>query len=236
MTKELNPKDQKISVIIAAYNEEPRIAAVLKVVEHHPLVDEVIVIDDGSKDKTPEVAKKYQVKLIINQQNMGKTLSVKKGIESAKNPLIMLIDADLKGLDKEAISQLAEPVLSGKFDWTLSLRGNSTGIMKLFKMDWVSGERVVPKRLLLDPLIWSRPEVGYSLETLMNKSLLSKNLKFCTVYLPKLLITKKAEKIGKKQGRIDEIKMFQQIIKVMPLHKVLAQFLRMSYLNHKFKK
>lgn len=223
-----------ISVVIAAYNEEPRIAAVLKVVENHPLIDEVIVVNDGSVDRTSDVIKRYDVKLIENAKNMGKTLSVKRGIEAAKNDLIMLLDADLIGLDSDAITKLAKPVLDNKVDWTLSLRGNSVGFMRLAKMDWISGERVVPRELLLDQQIWSRPDVSYGLETLMNKSLLEKNKTFCSVFLPELTITPKAKKIGYMKGVIGELKMFGQICRVLPLFKVFGQFFKMAYLNHKY--
>ena len=225
-----------ISVVIAAYNEEPRIANVLKIVEHHPLVDEVIVVNDGSKDKTSEIIKKFDVTLIENEQNMGKTLSVKRGIEAAKNDIIMLLDADLIGLEADTITKLAKPVLDGKVDWTLSVRNNSTWFMKLLKMDWISGERVVPKKLLLDPLIWSRPDIGYGLETLMNKSLLSKNITFCSIYLPDLTVTTKAEKIGVMKGMAGEFRMIGQLNRVLPLMKVFGQFFKMAYLNHKYSK
>lgn len=226
-----------ISVVIAAYNEAPRIEAVLKVVEKHPLLEEVIVVDDGSKDQTAKIVKQYKVKLIQNKKNLGKTLSVKKGIQLATGGLILLLDADLKGLTKQNINDLVDPVITGHADWTLSLRGNSTVFMRTLKMDWISGERVVPKKLLLDPLIWSRPDVGYGLETLMNKSLLAnKDLRFQSVYLPNLLITKKSEKTGKKQGWKDELKMVKQITKILPLRKVLGQFLIMAYRNRKFLK
>lgn len=226
--------NKKISVIIAAYNEEPRIAKVLKEVEHHPLIDEVIVVNDGSQDKTSEIVRKFDVKLIENEKNIGKTLSVKKGIEAAKNDLIMLLDADLRGLDSESIENLAQPVLDGQVDWTLSLRGNSFGYMRFFKMDWVSGERVIPKRLLSDPLIWSRPDAGFGLETLMNKSLLNHHKTFRSVYLPHVKITSKADKVGWIKGNIGEFKMVSQISRVMPLYKVLGQFLKMAYLNKKY--
>lgn len=222
----------KISVIIAAYNEEPRIAEVLKVVEKHPLLDEVIVVNDGSSDKTSSVVKGFKVRLIENKKNMGKTLSVKKGVEAAKNNLIMMLDADLKGLTAGAIEKLARPVLKGEVEWTLSVRKNSGNIMKLLHMDWISGERVIPKKLLMEPSIWSRPDVGYGLETLMNKSLLSSGKTFRSVYLPSLLITKKSEKTGKLQGWKDEIKMLKQIARVMPLPKVLWQFITMAYRNN----
>jgi glycosyltransferase involved in cell wall biosynthesis len=225
-----------ISVVIAAYNEEPRIAKVLKIVEHHPLVNEVIVINDGSTDKTSSVVKKYAVRLIENPKNMGKTLSVKRGIEAAKNDIIMLLDADLIGLDSDSITKLAIPVLENKVDWVISIRKNSAGFMKLAKMDWISGERVVPKSLLLDKQIWSRPDVSYGLETLMNKSLLEKNTTFRSVYLPSLTITPKAKKIGLIKGTIGEFKMFSQIFRVLPMFKVFGQFFEMAYLNHKYNK
>ena len=231
MKENIHTPVRKISVVIAAYNEEPRIGEVLKIVEKHPLLDEVIVVNDGSKDNTSKVVKKYHVKLIENEKNMGKTLSVKHGIEHAKNDIIMLIDADLKGLTAKAVESLARPVLDSKVDWTLSLRKNSGWLMKRLHMDWISGERVVPKNLLSDPLIWSRPDVGYGLETLMNKSLLSKKASFKSVYLPSLLITKKAEKIGKLQGWLNELKMIRQISRVLPLPKVIWQFLKMAYRN-----
>ncbi len=228
--------NNKLSVVIAAYNEEPRIADVLKIVGHHPLIDEVIVVNDGSKDNTSEVVKKFNVKLIENSKNMGKTLSVKKGIKASKNDLIMLLDADLKGLTSDSIEKLARPVIDGQVDWSLSLRSNSFGIMKLAKMDWVSGERVVPKELLADDLIWSRPDIGYGLETLMNKSLLSKNKTFRSVYLPTVTIANKADKIGFIKGWAQDFKMVGQITKILPLHKLFWQFIKMSRLNRKYKR
>lgn len=229
--------NKNISIVIAAYNEEKRIANVLKIVEHHPLIDEVIVVNDGSSDKTSEVVKKFNVKLIENQKNMGKTLSIKVGIEAAKNDLIMLIDADLIGLDQESIEKLVKPVLDGQVDWTLSMRKNSFGFMKILKLtkvDWLSGERVIPKKLLSDPLIWSRPNIGYGLETLMNKSLLLNHRTFRSVYLPNVDNPKKSEKSSYFTGLAKQFNMVVQISKVMPVYKVMGQFIKMAYLNRKY--
>jgi glycosyltransferase involved in cell wall biosynthesis len=230
-------KNPKVSVVIAAYNEAPRIANVLKVVENHPLIDEVIVVNDGSADNTSGVCKKFRIKLIENKKNLGKTLSVKKGIEATKNDLIMLLDADLVGLNPEAIEQLARPVLSEKVDWTLSVRKNSFLVMRLAKIDWMSGERVVPKNLLLNGLIWSRPDVGYSLETLMNKSLLDGNHTFQSVYLPTVTNTNKSNKNseGFISGWAKNFRMIGQISKVVPFWEFIGQFFVMSYLNYKYR-
>ena len=116
-------ENKKVSVIIAAYNEEPRIARVLSVLEDHPLIDEVIVVNDGSVDKTSDVVKRFNVTLIENKINMGKTLSIKRGLEKSKNEVILFLDADLVGLTKQNINDLVNPVLDGQVEWTLSRRG-----------------------------------------------------------------------------------------------------------------
>jgi glycosyltransferase involved in cell wall biosynthesis len=227
-------KNPKISVVIAAYNEAPRIANVLKVVENHPLIDEIIVVNDGSVDDTSKVVKKFNVTLIENKKNVGKTISVKKGVEIAKNDLIMLLDADLKGLTNKSIIDLAEPVLNGRVDWTLSMRGNTFKIIKLLKVDCLSGERVVPKALLFDPIIWSKPDVGYALESLMNKSLLGKNKTFESVYFRNVTNVIKADKVGHLIGWYKDIQMDIQISKVTSVRYFFGQFITMAYLNRKY--
>jgi glycosyltransferase involved in cell wall biosynthesis len=226
---------QKISVVIAALNEAPRIAAVLKVVSKSPLIDEVIVVNDGSTDDTSKVAKGFNVVLIENEKNIGKTLSVKKGIEKAKNDLIMLLDADLLGLTQKSIEKLAKPVINGQVDWTLSWRDNAFKVMRFLQMEPDSGERVIPKKLLTDPLIWSYPDVCYGLEALMNKSLLGNNKTFRSVQLHGVINIKKATKIGFFRGWSEDFRMLGQITKVLPLHKFVWQFLKMAYLNRKYR-
>ena len=224
-----------VSVVIAAYNEEPRIANVLNALKNHPYVHEVIVVDDCSKDKTSAVAAGFGVNVVRNEHNLGKTMSVKKGIDLAKGEVIALLDADLIGITAGDLTKLMKPVVEGEYDWTISLRSNSWIWMKWVKMDWVSGERVVRKELLADPLIWSRPEVGFGLETLMNMSLLNKKTKFQSVYLANLKTERKADKFGFFVGWYKDFKMVFKIFSVLWPGGVIAQFVRMAILNEKYK-
>ena len=70
-----------VSCIIPVYNEKPRIANVLKAVVGHPLIHEVVVVDDGSNDGTEDLVKQFSgVKLIRHEVNKGKTQAVVTGI------------------------------------------------------------------------------------------------------------------------------------------------------------
>ncbi len=91
-----------ISVIIPAYNEEKRILptldAILKVMEASGTDFELLVVDDGSRDRTKELVKGLgheKVKLLSYENNRGKGGAVKFGVEHAKGEYIVFTDADL---------------------------------------------------------------------------------------------------------------------------------------------
>lgn len=89
-----------ISVVIPVYNEENSInntiKEVKKVLKANKLDrgSEIIVVNDGSTDKTREIVEKTDVILINNPVNTGYGYSLKKGIEIAKNNTIVITDAD----------------------------------------------------------------------------------------------------------------------------------------------
>ena len=144
---------KKISCIIPAYNEGKRIASVLDIVIGHPLISEVIVVDDGSSDDTRDVVARYSsIKLIALEKNGGKSAAIVEGVRQAENELILFLDADLSGLSANALSSLIEPVQSGKADVSISLRHNSPLQWRLMGLDYISGERVFSKNFLM-PLL-----------------------------------------------------------------------------------
>jgi len=115
-----------VSCIIPAYNEGPRIAQVLAVVRAQPLIDEVIVVDDASDDDTAaQVLAMADVTLIRQPRNGGKSRAVAAGLRAAKGRIILFLDADLTGLDAQALRALILPVVTGRADTTISLRGNA---------------------------------------------------------------------------------------------------------------
>lgn len=108
----------KISIIIPVYNEENTIQTVLnKVVSvklPYGLRKEIIVIDDGSTDKTPVEIKSLQKKIVFkslrNDNNRGKGFAVRVGIKNSSGELIIIQDADLEYNPKD-FSRLISPII-----------------------------------------------------------------------------------------------------------------------------
>ncbi len=138
-----------VSCVIPAYNEQSRIGRVLGAVVGHPLVREIVVVDDGSTDDTATIVMATGgVRLIRQAQNGGKCHALRTGIEAATGPLILLLDADLVGLTPGHVTALIRPVLLDRADISISLRENTMTLWRLIGLDYLSGERVFHKRVL----------------------------------------------------------------------------------------
>ena len=168
---------KKVTCIIPAYNEEKRISNVISVVLKVDLIDQIIVINDASLDKTGEVVKSFKnVELIELKENIGKTRSVIEGLKKSKNDIVMFLDADLVNLKEKNLLELMTPVLESKVDVTISLRENSLTIYKMMDLDFISGERVFNKSLLSDYLSLNKLEC-FGLEVYMNSLIIKNNMK-----------------------------------------------------------
>lgn len=85
----------KVVSIIVAYNEEKRIAPVIKNVRK--FLKDVIVVDDGSKDKTAEISKKAGARIIRYETNRGKGYATRIGLKKtlkSRPDVIIFLDAD----------------------------------------------------------------------------------------------------------------------------------------------
>jgi glycosyltransferase involved in cell wall biosynthesis len=121
----------KYIVIIPAFNEESTIASVLARIPEfkHPRVDlEVVVIDDGSSDRTADLARKAGATVISHLINQGNGVSLKDGLQYALEKgadITIAIDADGQ-FDPAEIPQLIAPLLSGTADFCAGDRFSGT--------------------------------------------------------------------------------------------------------------
>ena len=109
------------SIVIPAYNESARIGAtlekVLKYLTDQDLSAEVIVVNDGSKDNTAEIVRRYasadrRLHLLENPGNRGKGYSVRSGMLYASGDLLLFTDADMSAPIEEA-AKLFEAIAAG---------------------------------------------------------------------------------------------------------------------------
>jgi len=95
----------ELSIIVPAYNEEDLIASTLDSLQEYmaarPEGYEIIVVDDGSQDRTVGIIKEWRernradLRLLVNKQNMGKGFSIRHGVMESRGEFLIFIDADL---------------------------------------------------------------------------------------------------------------------------------------------
>jgi glycosyltransferase involved in cell wall biosynthesis len=108
-----------ISVLIPAFNEEDLITETVKAVFKVPMVSQVIVVDDGSQDKTALKAEEAGAQVVSLSRNCGKGEALNRGISYLTQPVVALLDGDL-GPSAGQLEVLARPVLEKKADMTIA--------------------------------------------------------------------------------------------------------------------
>lgn len=113
----------RTTAIVAAYNEEGTIADVLRALTASPLIDEVIVVSDGSEDATVEIARTFEgVRTVALHENHGKGFAMAVGVATASNDTLFFCDGDMYNVTEEHISALVTPVLRGDCDMNIGVR------------------------------------------------------------------------------------------------------------------
>ena len=161
----------RVSLIIPAYNEAPRIGAVLEAAVQSLYIHNIIVVDDGSTDFTGEVATDYEyVAVMQHSENLGKGAAMDTGYRLAKefgSNVLLFMDADLRGLKPEHITSLVEPVTSDVASMTIGIL-ERTKLQKAVLKRWgaFSGQRALP----IDAwgLLTSKDKSGFNVEAALN--------------------------------------------------------------------
>lgn len=228
--KLLIERTTKTSCIIAAYNEETRIANVLEIAKSFPLFHEVIVINDGSSDKTQTIIEKFlqrskHLKVIELKKNLGKTNAILEGVKTSKGELLCFLDADLTNLLFDNIYKMIYFVLNKEYSMTILDRAGDRAAPVGWTQSWIArfngGERTLWKKdfqKIKFPL-----ESRYALEQIINLHYISHGLRVRTIYCKNLIASLQTEKRGIKAGILAYQKMFIELYKASKLKGLYIQ-------------
>jgi len=127
--KTIAPSAITLSVIMPVFNEETTIRDIINAVSEAPYKKEIIIIDDGSTDKTRDILNNSNhpdLKVILQDKNYGKGKAIQTGIIQATGDIVLIQDADME-YDPSEYHVLLQPILAGRADVVYGSRFKGLG-------------------------------------------------------------------------------------------------------------
>ncbi|MCX6723861.1 MAG: glycosyltransferase [Candidatus Staskawiczbacteria bacterium] len=217
---------KKIAAIVPALDEEANVGKVLKVLLNSKVLDRVILVDDGSTDRTAEIGKKLGAEVVKLPKigGSGKGNAMKAGLEKTDAEIIVFFDADLVGLSQKHISKLVKPMLEEDVGMCVGIRDRLLGLPRLIAtldpLMAIGGERAI-KRGLFEK-IPDKFLQGFAVEPSLNYYCRIKGSTVKYVVLDNLKVVTKEEKWGFFRGFVLRLKMMFEILKIrlmLPFYK-----------------
>lgn len=215
-----------VAAIVPAYDEEKTIGRVVRTLKAARGVDEVIVVGDGSKDRTAEVAASAGARVIRLRQNVGKGGAVKMGAAATQAEILFLCDADFVGLEPAHVERILAPVLEGRLAMCTGLRDRGPLLTRVIAhLPLLSGERAL-RREVLDG-VPRRYVQGFRLEVALNWYCRANRLPYGSVPTLGVGQVRKIEKRGVLRGIVGYAVMIWEIAEAM---------VRVRFAKHEFLK
>lgn len=204
-----------MAAIIPAYNEEQTISCVLAVLLGHPQVDEVVVVSDGSTDRTAEVARACGATVVDLPTNMGKGAAYWAGVQACSADVVLFLDADLIGLTPEHVDALLEPVLVGAAEMAVGVfeKGRTATDLAQIVAPYLSGQRALRRHVFasLGPV----DDMRFAVEVALTRYVKRHRLQIREVALKEMTHHTKEEKQGLTRGFAARMKMYWEIVKFL---------------------
>lgn len=207
---------RRVAIIIPAKDEETRIANVLQAACGAKLPTEIIVVSDGSMDKTADVARRFpKVRVIELPYNMGKGAAMAEGVRATHAPIVAFIDADLLGLLPEHVDRIIRPLLGGQCEMCV-------GVFRGGKVWSDTAQRITPylsgQRAMRRELFESIPYLGelrMGVEYALNNAAKRRKARVLRVVLRGVSNCHKEEKMGLVKGTAARLRMYSEIGQAM---------------------
>lgn len=162
---------KKTSAIICAYNEEKTIENVILSAKENYVVNDIIVVNDGSTDSTGKIIESLKNRVTMTdihfEKNKGKGYAMAIGIEKALNDIIVFIDADLSNLNQNHYYQLVDPIVGDVADMVLGQATETLINYGVNPFKSLTGERALLKKDIL-PIVDKMKQSRFGVETLIN--------------------------------------------------------------------
>ncbi len=204
----------RVAAIVPAYNEEGRIAVVLQALRASDAVSEILVVDDGSSDRTAEVARSVPgVRVVSLPRNQGKGGAMREGATRTDADILLFFDADLIGLTPRHVQDLLSPVCTGQATMAMGIfkGGRLWTDMAQFFAPAITGQRAIRRETFLQ--IPNLESVGYGIELAINDYVYQQGLVRRDVTLRGVTHPMKEEKLGWARGVASRTRMYRQMLK-----------------------
>jgi glycosyltransferase involved in cell wall biosynthesis len=221
-----------VSAIVCAYNEEKTVKPILEVLLAHPKVNEVIVVNDGSTDRTGKIIESIKSAKLIkihHTKNLGKGAAAAAAVRESKGEILLFIDADLIHFRPPHVDLLLAPLNINEKIMTIGLREARQPHEKTFGllMRSFGGERAVLKKFIR-PNVKRLETSGYGAEVIINLSHLKKHRPVLYIPLPGLVHKTKQQKHPIYKYAVDYLKENTDILKqyLLPENRALMTFFK----------
>ncbi|RLD99492.1 MAG: glycosyltransferase family 2 protein [Bacteroidetes bacterium] len=183
----------RLSVIIPIFNEIHTLEEIITRVKNTNLVDEIILVDDGSVDGTRDIVEKYKDQegfvVVMHEKNQGKGAAVRSGFEVAKGDIFLIQDADLE-YDPREYPKLLKPLEEGTADVVYGSR--FLGASRRVAMFWhmIANKSLTLFTNILYDTILTDMETGYKVfkrEVVADMPLHAKRFEFEPEFTAKIL-------------------------------------------------
>jgi len=204
---------RRVAAIVPAYNEQETLAEVLSVLKATPLLDEVLVVSDGSTDETVAIARGMKLKTIHLRENHGKGTAMAVGVAQTDAEILVFVDGDILNLTDAMLEKLIRPVLDDRSDMNVGIRNRGLVLNAIHR---TFGPLLSGIRCLRREVFEAVPEeqlAGFAIETGLNWACRQLGCRTTTTVFFHLKHLVKEKKRGLWRGSRARVEMFVAVFR-----------------------